>query len=51
MKVLVISKSNLNVLQIDNVTSISYSAGIVTITAGGTSTTYSTESYNIQILW
>ena len=50
MKVLIISTTDMNVIQIDNVTNIAYSTGNVTITAG-TSTTYSLESYKIQILW
>ena len=50
MKVLVISTTNMNVIQIDDVSYITYASGNVTITAGITAT-YSLESYKIQILW
>ena len=50
MKVLLISTTDMNVIQINGVTNIAFASGNVTITAGS-ATTYSLESYKIQIIW
>lgn len=50
MKVLVISKKNLECYQIENVTSMSFNTTHVTI-VGGTTTTWTLNDYMIQLLW
>lgn len=50
MKVLVISKNNLTVSQVTNVTNIAFTATQVTITGTGGST-WALADYVIQILW
>ena len=51
MNVLLINKSDFNVIQLIGVTNIAYSSGSVTITHGGGSGSYSLSTYNIAILW
>ena len=51
MSIILKNKNNFSIIQIDNVTNIAYNAGtkIYTITAGGSSTTYSSDSYYLTI--
>lgn len=51
MKVLLINKTSFEVIQLNSVSNIAYSEGIVTVTASGVSTVYSLEDYNLQVLW
>lgn len=51
MKILLVSTSNFNVVQINNVSNIAYSDGVVTITYTGGSGTYSLSQYKLQIIW
>lgn len=49
MKVIVISKTNFTMYEFSNVTSISFSAGVYTITAGSTHT-YAADNYIVHII-
>lgn len=51
MKVVILSKTSFNVIQLSNVSNIAYSAGTVTVTSGGTNYSYSLENYAISILF
>ena len=51
MKVVIISKTTFTCTTIQNVSSISFASNTYTITAGGTTTTYSADNYNVSILW
>lgn len=52
MRVVIMDKTNFSVTYVENVTSIAYNSSTkkYTITAGS-STQYSAETYNVQILW
>ena len=54
MKVVVISKSTFQVVEYNNVTSISYDASTLLYTftlSGGSTQTASANLYNVQIVW
>jgi len=51
MKVIIINKSDFNVIQFNGVTNIAYAANQVTITHGGGTGTFSLNTYTISILW
>lgn len=51
MKVIVINKTNFNVVEIDNVSNIAYATNTITITHSGGSSSYSLDDYRISILW
>lgn len=50
MKVIVKNKTSFQTIQIENVSAISYSNGVFTITAGGTTSSYSQTAYCVFIL-
>lgn len=51
MKVIIVNKSDFNVIQFNGVTNIAYAANQVTITHGGGTGTFSLSNYTISILW
>ena len=51
MKVIVISKNNFNTVEIANVTNIAFASNTYTITASGTTYSYSVDNYRIAVLW
>lgn len=50
MKVIIKNKTSFQTIQLENVTSISYSNGVFTITAGGATSSYSQTAYCVFIL-
>lgn len=50
MKIVLISKTDFSVIQVNNVTNIAFSGGNIIVT-GSQNVTVSEESYYIQILW
>lgn len=50
MKIVLISKTDFSVIQVNNVTNISFSGDNIIVT-GSDNVTVSSESYYIQILW
>ena len=50
MRVIIKNKISFQTIQIENVTAISYSSGVFTITAGGTTSSYSQTAYCVFIL-
>ena len=51
MKILIIRRDGFGVTQLNNVTSISFASNTYTITAGGTTSTYSADDYLISVVW
>ena len=51
MKILVIRRDGFGVTQLSNVSSITFASNIYSITAGGTTSTYSADDYLISVVW
>ena len=51
MKILLINKTGLEVIQINSVSNLAFSSGNVTVTHSGGSASYSLETYKLHILW
>lgn len=51
MSVLIISKNDMSVIQLANVSNIAFASGNAAVTASGTTTTYNLNDYNISLLW
>lgn len=50
MKVILKNKNNFNTIEIDNVTNVALSGTTISITANGTTSTYSTNSWYFTML-
>lgn len=51
MKIIVISKTTMSIIEHVSVSNISFAADSFTITDNGVNHVYSKDGYNIQILW
>lgn len=51
MKLIIISKSTFNMIELTSVSNIAFGADTFTVTASGTAHTYAYADYNIQLLW
>lgn len=51
MKAAIIRKDGFEVIQIVDVSSISYANNVFTVTAQGGTTTYSKDDYLVSLLW
>ena len=51
MHILLMNTTNMQIIDINNVSNIAYLNGTVTVTYTGGSSTYSLNTYKIQILW
>lgn len=51
MKIIVLSKTNFNIIQHSNVSNIAFGADTFTVTDTGVTYTYAYADYNIQIMW
>lgn len=50
MKVIIKSKTTMNTIEYDNVTSISYASNTFTIVHGGVTTTFSSTDYFVALM-
>lgn len=50
MKVIIKSKTSMNTIEYDNVTSISYASNTFTIVHGGVTTTFSSNDYFVALM-
>lgn len=51
MKLVIISKTSFNMIELASVSAIVFGADTFTVTASGNSYTYAYADYNIQIIW
>lgn len=51
MKLIIISKSTFNMIELSSVSAIVFGADTFTVTASGTPHTYAYADYNIQFIW
>lgn len=51
MKLIIISKSTFNMIELASVSSIAFGSDTFTVTAAGTTHTYAYADYNVQLLW
>lgn len=51
MKVVIISKTSLDITELTSVSNIAFSTDNFTVTSSGNNYTYSYAAYNIQIIW
>ena len=51
MRVVIFSKSTLNIIELTSVSAITFGEETFTVTANGVSSTYAYEDYNVSLLW
>jgi len=51
MKLIIISKSTFNMIELASVSAIVFGDDTFTVTASGTAHTYAYADYNIQLVW
>ena len=51
MRVVIFSKTTLNIIELTSVSSIVFGEETFTVTSSGTPYTYAYEDYNVSLLW
>lgn len=51
MRVVIFSKTTLDIIELSSVSSIEFGEETFTVTASGTPYTYAYEDYNVSLLW